>query len=319
MRFSVIVPLYNKAPYVLRALNSAVAQTFDDFELIIVDDGSTDESFEVASNFVDSKLDFRHKVTLIRQMNLGVSMARNNAAVIAKGDFLCFLDADDWWEPSFLTEMDTLLTVFPDGGIYGTSYYYVKSGRQQVRVNINTGYFNYFQEYAKTLQMPLWTGAVCIPKSIFLEMNGFNPILKLGEDFDLWVRIALKYKTVFLNKPLAYYNQDVDQATRGVGRLQNPDTHMLWNLDYLSEEEGSSPDIKLLLDNLRVYGLMPYYLSDQYRTKAKGELEKVDWKKQPASIRREYTRPVWMLKMKHSFKRKASSVKQFVIRLKYDS
>lgn len=314
MRFSIIVPLYNKGPYVEKALRSILAQTFSDYELIVVNDGSQDDSLAVAKRVLEGS-----KATVINQKNAGVSTARNNGVAASHGDYICFLDADDWWEPKFLDEMDGLLRSFPDGGIYGTSYYYVKSGRRQVRVNISTGYFNYFKEYARNLQMPLWTGAVCVPKVIFNEMGGFKPNLKLGEDFDLWVRIALKYKTVFLNKPLAYYNQDVDVNNRGTRRLQKPENHMLWNLDCFNDEEQSNPEFKQLLDNLRAYSLMPYYLSRQYRSKAKDELLKINWTNQPESIREEYSKPIWLLSWKSCIMKFGSSIKQWLIRLRYDS
>ena len=92
MRFSVIIPLYNKGPYISKALASVIAQTFRDFELIVVDDGSTDDSFKEAQSVLENT-DVKHQ--LIRQENAGVSMARNNGARLASGDYICFLDADD--------------------------------------------------------------------------------------------------------------------------------------------------------------------------------------------------------------------------------
>ena len=217
MRFSVIIPLYNKALYVAKAIQSVLAQVFTDFELVIVDDGSKDDSAEIASKHIENHSNCR----LIRQENAGVSMARNNGVAASHGDYLCFLDADDWWEPTFLEEMSKLIEEFPDAGIYGTSYTIVNETKHKTRVapigvdsGFEKGYINYCQVYAKTLAMPLWTGAVSVPRSVFDEMGGFPKGVKLGEDFMLWIHIALKYKVAFLNKSLAYYNQDVDAANR---------------------------------------------------------------------------------------------------------
>ena len=330
MRFSVIVPLYNKAPYVEKAVRSVLGQTFTDYELIIVDDGSTDGSAErvQAALQTPSPLGegeggeapitppFREGtgVGFLRQPNAGVSTARNNGIASSHGEYICFLDADDWWEPTFLEEMNRFIQDYPEAGIYGTSYYYVKSGRKQVRLDIPTGYINYCKVYAEKLSMPLWTGAVCIPRTIFDETGGFKPFLKLGEDFDVWIRIALKHKVAFLNKPLSNYNQDVDVAQRGIGRLRNPKTHMLWNLDYLADEEGTNPDYKQLIDNLRAYSLMPYYLSKAYRAAAKQELAKVDWSRQPSKTYKEYQRPIWFLVSKRRFMKFGSRVKQWLIK-----
>jgi len=297
MRFSVIIPLYNKAPYVAKAIGSVLAQTFTDYELIIVDDGSKDDSAEKAAQAIVNHTNVR----LIKQENAGVSMARNNGVAISQGDYLCFLDADDWWMPTFLEEMNNFVNEYPEAGIYGTNYTIVNETKHKTRIakigveeGFKKGYINYCQTYTRTMYMPLWTGAVCIPRNVYNEMHGFPKGIKLGEDFILWIQIALKYKVAFLNKPLAYYNQDVDALNRGVGRLHNPHDHMLWNLKFLDEEEKHNPSYKLLIDNLRICGLYPYYFSKDYHKAAVIELKKVDWTQQPKKLKRQYKRP-WIV------------------------
>lgn len=313
MRFSVIIPLYNKAPYVKKALESVSSQNFRDFELIVVDDGSTDESLAIAQSVLD-ECDLRHR--LIHQDNAGVSIARNNGVAAAQGEYVCFLDADDWWAPTFLEKMDELIQVYPDAGIYGTNYYYVKNGITKVCLDgIETGYINYCKVYAERLKMPLTSISVALPRDIFDSYNGFNAALKLGEDFDLWIKIALHSRVAFLNEPLAYYNQDVNPAWRGTGHLVPPQEHMLWNLDYLSAEEKINPDFKELIDNLRTYSLMPYYLSNRYRKDARQELKKVDWSRQSLKNRFLYKMPVFLLKIRHSFLRCCSAFKQRLVRV----
>lgn len=298
MRFSVIIPLYNKAPYVAKAIGSVLSQTFTDYELVIMDDGSKDDSFEVALRCIEE----HPNCHIYRQVNRGVSMARNNAVALSQGEYLCFLDADDWWEPTFLEEMSGLIEEFPEAGIYGTNYTIVNETRHKTRVasvgvdpGFEKGYINYCQVYAKTMYMPLTSITVSIPRTVFEEMQGFPKDIKLGEDFMLWIRIALNHKVAFLNKPLAFYNQDVDGANRGVGRLHQPQEHMLWNLDFLEAEEKTNPDYKQLIDRLRVSSLMPYYLSKQYHDDAALELQKVNWDSQPAIVKKLYKTPlVWL-------------------------
>ena len=267
MVFSVIIPLFNKAPYVSRALESVIGQSFRDYELIVVDDGSNDGSIDVAKSVLKkTSVDYK----LISQSNAGVSTARNNGVVASNGDYICFLDADDWWDPNFLEKMAWLIREYPGAGIYGTNYYYVKNNRQRICVTTaETGYINYCKVYAEKLQMPLTSISVSIPRVVFDEIGGFRQHLKLGEDFDLWIKIALTHKVAFLNEPLAYYFQDSDPKWRGTGHLVEPGNHMLWNLDYLEDEERNNPDYKTLIDNLRTYNLLPYYLSRQYRRFAK--------------------------------------------------
>lgn len=315
MKYSVIIPLYNKAQYVAKAINSVLSQTCTDYELVIVDDGSKDNSAEIAEKVIAG----RPHCKLIRQENSGVSVARNNGVVASYGDFLCFLDADDWWQPMFLEEMSKFIDEFPEAGIYGTNYIIVNETKKKTRVApigiekcFEKGYINYCQVYAKTLAMPLWTGAVCVPRTVFNEFGGFPKGIKLGEDFLLWIRIALKYKVAFLNKPLSFYNQDVETANRGVGRLYKPQDHMLWNLDFLKNEEKTNPDYKQLVDNLRAYSLMPYYISKEYHDDAKIELDKVDWNHQPLKIKRLYQRPMWFLKLMQKFMRLGSKIKRIL-------
>ena len=313
MKFSVVIPLYNKAPYVAKAIGSVLAQTFTDYELVIMDDGSKDDSFEIAKNAIESHL----QCHLYKQENAGVSMARNNAVALSHGDYLCFLDADDWWDPTFLEEMSSLIAAFPEAGIYGTSYTIVNETKHKTRVSpigvepgFEKGYINYCQVYAKTLAMPLTSISVAIPRPVFDEMGGFPREIKLGEDFLLWIRIALKYKVAFLNKPLAYYNQDVDVANRGVGHLHQPKQHMLWNLDFLGEEERANPDYKQLIDNLRTYSLLPYYLSREFHDAAVQELAKVDWNRQPKATKKRYEKPISVLRCENKVKILGSRIKQ---------
>lgn len=312
MLFSVIIPLYNKAPYVKKALESVMCQSFRDFEIIVIDDGSTDESYPIAKECLNQS---EARYNLIHQDNAGVSVARNKGVSVSQGDYLCFLDADDWWSPLFLERMEYMIRKYPEAGIYGTNYYYVKNGKVRICVTDSaTGYINYFQEYAKQLKMPLWTGAVCIPRVVFDKMGGFKMQLSLGEDFDLWVRIALKYKVAFLNEPCSFYSQDSNPSWRLVGRLHNPASHMLWNMDYLSDEENNNPDYKQLIDALRTYDLFPYYLSRQYHDAAIKELDRVDWDKQPEKVRRLYGQPLFLLRCRHIILLLGSKVKQWLIR-----
>ena len=122
MFFSIIIPLYNKAPYIEKALSSIVSQTFQDYELIVIDDGSKDDSASIAEKLIHNQWGDGSKAKLIRQSNSGVSTARNNGVAASHGDYICFLDADDWWEPTFLEEMAKLIQDYPDAGIYGTGY-----------------------------------------------------------------------------------------------------------------------------------------------------------------------------------------------------
>lgn len=308
--FSIIIPLYNKAPYVGKTVESVLGQTLGDYELIIIDNGSTDDSSEVVASFTDQRIR-----TVRLEENVGVSNARNKGVSLATAPYITFLDADDWWEPTFLEEMAGLIERHPDAGIYGTGYYIVKNGKKRVApIGVNSdfteGEINYCTVYAKTLCMPLTSITVAIPRTVFEESGGFKPHLKLGEDFDLWIRIALKQKVVFLDKPLSNYNQDVDVTYRGTHHLRDPKEHMLWNLGYLEPVEKTNPDYKQLIDNIRTYSLMPYLLTTQYRSAARQELDKVDWNRQPTSLQHLYRQPVGILRLRNFALHIGSNIKK---------
>ena len=281
--FSIIIPLYNKAAYIEKAIHSVLSQTFQEFELILVDDGSTDKGFDVVQTLFTTLTPPLGDWGAVRQKNQGVSTARNNGVKIAKYDYIAFLDADDWWEPTYLEEMKGLIEGYPEAGIYGSSYYIVKNAHKRlatigVEPDFERGIINYCRVYAKTLCMPLWVGATIIGKSIFEEEKGFKPTLKLGEDFDLWVRVANKYPVALLNKPLANYNQDVELAGRAIGqKLYDPQEHMLFR-DY--GELMQNKEFRDLFEKLAVYGLLPYYLVGKNRNETNEILSRINWKNQ---------------------------------------
>ena len=119
-----------------------------------------------------------------------------------------------------------------------------------VESNFKEGYINYCQTYARRLCMPVTSSSVAIPREVFQESGGFRTGIALGEDFDLWIRIALKHGVALVNRPLAYYFQDIPTGGRATRRIHAPASHMLWNLDYLADEEARNPDYKLLIDVL---------------------------------------------------------------------
>ena len=313
-RFSIIVPLYNKAPYVVKTIESVLGQTFDDYELIIVDNGSNDGSSEIVAKFSDPRMRMQRL-----EQNVGVSNASNMGVRMSSAPYITFLDADDWWEPTFLEEMAGLIERHSDAGIYGTGYWIVKNGKKRLApIGVEEGFWegeiNYCRVYAKTLCMPLTSISVCMPRAVFDESGGFPADIRLGEDFLLWVRIALKHKVVLLNKPLSNYNQDVVVAFRGTHHLHPPEQNMLWHLDEWVALETGNADYKQLVDNLRTYSLMNYLLDRRYRTAARQELAKVDWNQQPKSVTHLYNRPIWYLFLRKHLLSKGSQIKQWIAR-----
>ncbi len=321
-KFSVIVPLYNKAPYVRKALESIVSQTYKDWECIVINDGSFDNSLEVVKNFVDEFKMYDLRFKIVDQKNAGVAAARNRGVAESHGEYVCFLDADDWWEPEFLEEMDKLVKEYPDAGLYATNYIYYKPGKTHVALNLPRGYMNYPEAYCEGSAMPVWTGATCMPRKVFDEMGGFPVGIKLGEDFLLWAKTAMHYKVAFCEKPLAYYNNDIPATMRATRNLHAPEHHMLFNLQPIEAEiKCNVESVKCkeewnkLLDTLRVSGLLDYWMDERYHDVAAAELKKVDWSKQPKRAKALYEKPIWFLKAKRMFMQVGSYVKQKLIKM----
>ncbi len=317
MMFSIITPLYNKESYIARAVASVLAQTYTDWEWIIVDDGSTDHSLAEAQRCCAANAIGKSRIHIHSQANAGVAAARNKAVEQATGEYLCFLDADDWWEPTFLEEMAQLIHNYPNAGLYATNYVYYKPGKTHTAVNLPTGYITYPQAYLHNVAMPVWTGAVAMPRRVFDEMGGFQAGVRLGEDFLLWAKTAMHYPVAFLNQPLAYYNNDVPAALRATRHLYAPEHNMLFRLDTLGREEALSADWKHLFDRLRVGGLLEYWLCAQYHDRAKAELAKVDWAQQPKAAAKPYHIPIPLLRSWRALLRGASSCKRLLYSVIY--
>lgn len=207
MKISIVIPLFNKASYIDRAMRSVLAQTYSDFEVIVVDDGSTDGG----ANIVESINDER--IRLICQENAGVSAARNTGIKAAKGKWVAFLDADDEWMPGKLAMQIQVLQSYPDMvWIAGAFTQYRNNRPIQLEKPFLDKWFE--DEYlVKDALLPLsfgrcfWVVTIMIESDVLAEVGGFDESLRIGEEINLWMRIALKHqKILYIRKPLAKYN-----------------------------------------------------------------------------------------------------------------
>lgn len=216
--FSIIIPLYNKAPYIERAVKSVLSQDYPHFEIIIVNDGSSDGGEKIVTKIVDERL------KLVSQKNAGVSAARNTGAKEAQYEYLTFLDGDDTYEPNFLSEIVKLIGNFPNAGIYGTSNSFIYPNGKKVAEDFRS-LFNgkeqglledYFGLFAQIQKSPFSNSNLCIPKKIYQEFGGYKVGVKLTEDSDLWCRIALKYDVAFSVNALANYFVALEGSTHTI-------------------------------------------------------------------------------------------------------
>jgi len=214
---SVVIPLYNKAPHITRAMDSVLAQTVQPKEIIVVDDGSTDGSGEVVKNYIDPR------IILVPQENQGEGAARNRGIVEAKEDLIAFLDADDAWKPKFLEMICHLRENYPNAGAYGTAYEIITPAGIKMIPKFNflldglkEGVIeNYIRKILDNMIDPIHPSSVAIPTSTFLKVGYFPVGEQLGVDTDTWLRIALKYPIAWSNDYLAVYCQNAQQRILG--------------------------------------------------------------------------------------------------------
>ena len=206
---SVVIPLYNKEKQIACTLQSVFEQTFQNFEIVIVDDGSTDNSVEEVEKFDDSR------IRLIHQTNAGVSAARNRGIEEASGELIAFLDADDVWMPEYLATQYGLYQKYPECSVYACNYEFRDSEGKVTPTIIRKLPFegedgilsNYF-EVASCSHPPICSISIMVKKMAIQAIGGFPLGIKSGEDLLTWARLAVSGAIVYSRKSLAVFVRD---------------------------------------------------------------------------------------------------------------
>lgn len=238
--FSVIIPVYNKERFIKNTLQSVLSQSFTDFEVIIVNDGSTDNSRKVIDEFSDDR------IRIFEQKNSGASAARNFGITQVKSNYITFLDADDYWYPDCLMHFKSMIERFAGEPVFASAvdveneknilpaqYSIAKSQTPQL--------VNFFE--ASLRESAICTSCAVFHKSVFERIGYFDTALKNGEDTDLWIRIGLEFNLVFSHEIMARYVYDARSLSRGNQHL----AHKL-NLKKFSEPEKTNLKLKKFLD-----------------------------------------------------------------------
>jgi len=210
MKFTVLIPLYNKAAYIRNTLESVLAQTFTDFEILVIDDGSTDAGAHLVEDFSDDR------IRLIHQRNAGVSAARNRGIAQARGDWVAFLDADDWQHPEFLAALVLAQTTCPEACAVATDFlrfphtegawpphWALPSSQPQIELITDLS--------ARWMHGPsLCSSSVAVRRDLLQSMQPCFPVGEsVGEDLDLWFRLSEKTPIALVHVPLAAYREAV--------------------------------------------------------------------------------------------------------------
>lgn len=210
---SVVIPLYNKAGQIARALDSVLAQTFQDFEIIVVDDGSKDASAAIVAGYNDPR------IRIHRQPNGGVSVARNQGAALARTNVIAFLDGDDAWYPHHLQTLDDMRRSLPEAAAWAVNYHLVALDGSKAlcvpaekvppgRIILTPANFFRLSQSGNT---PVFSSAVAVDKAALLRVGGFPIGVRLGEDIDTWIRLLFDGQILFDPRPGAFYYADGDE------------------------------------------------------------------------------------------------------------
>lgn len=258
--FSIIIPLFNKFNFLQKSIYSVLQQTYPYFELIIIDDGSTDGSSELVEGITDKR------IRLIKQTNEGVSSARNHGISVAKNELLAFLDADDWWDSRYLEYMQNLIVKYTNESLFCSRFATILHG------NVIPGH-RFFDSIIKDttfdllelavvknkLNLPLNSSNFIIRKSILKKSGIFDIRIKYYEDYDFFIRISLHSKVAFLNsEPLSFYSQDIPNNNRATGSVPPINVHFVYYLEKFNSDEDNHQYLKIYLDRFKLWRLIPY-------------------------------------------------------------
>ncbi len=217
IRFSIVIPLYNKASEIARTLQCVMEQTYKEWELIVVDDGSTDDGPDIVAPLLSP---LGGKARLVRQENTGVCAARNRGIEEAQYEYIAFLDADDIWALNYLEEQARMITDFPEAAMWGMNW--VEKNEQE-EIHLYTGlpadFRGYVENYFgfKHVSDFFWSTTVVIRKDAFNVAGLFDTRIRYSEDLDMWYRIILNYPVAFNAACLAEYR--LDSSNRAMNRV----------------------------------------------------------------------------------------------------
>jgi len=246
--FSVVIPLYNKEKTIARTLHSILAQTYQDFEVFVVDDGSEDRGPDIVKSFGD------HRVHLISQSNAGESSARNLGINRASRPYVALLDADDEWRPEYLARICRLIEDFPAAEVYATAYYMAwPNGQIESLSNAPRspwrGYLNYFRSSSRGASV-IHSSAITIKKSITTRTGLFSESLKIGADVEFWCRLQLAAQIAYDATPSTIYY------------LCAPSSHLAASSAQSIENVCDGPNLRLIQGLLRKGNIPEHLVED---------------------------------------------------------
>lgn len=228
-KVSVIIPTYNMAEYVCQAIDSVLAQTYDDFEIIVVNDGSTDNTEEVLKKYESNK-----KIKIINQSNKGLACSRNAGIKHSKGEYIAWLDADDIWRKDFLEIAVKQLERYKEISVVHSNVYRFKDNVNDAKSRTLNFNLSNITENALIEKILLGSyhvnNAQVIRKECIRDIGLFDEnVSKFNgcEDLDMWLRLLRKYKHSYISEPLVYYRQNPTGASKNLTKMKQAKHYVL--------------------------------------------------------------------------------------------
>jgi glycosyltransferase involved in cell wall biosynthesis len=253
--FSVIISVFNKEPYIQDTIESVLNQSFDKFELIVVNDGSTDRSLEIIESVDDNRLH------IITTSNLGASSSRNTGIKAAQNQYIALLDGDDLWDEDFLKEIYHCIQKYPEQSVFSTALAQkyeskIVPSRYNFEQKTTCQIHNYFK--SSLGQSILSSSSLVFDKGILKTTGYFNTSIISGQDTDMWIRIGIHYDIVFINKILAYYRYVPNSLSNTTFDLQKKP-----NFESYKTFEADNGPLKRFLDINRYSLALMSKINDQ--------------------------------------------------------
>lgn len=263
---SVVIPLYNKAAGILRAVQSVQAQTWPSWELIVVDDGSQDEGADLVRQLNDPR------IRVMSQANAGVSVARNLGLIESRADWVALLDADDYWRPDHLERLAQLVQKFPHATLLGSSYGLEDEQGHWRRVPIRDAHLrdpsglieveDFFADAVDLTYLPVTASSVLLPRVLTLKLGGFPAGITAGEDQLMWAKLACAGSFALSVAPTSVYVEPAVSANQRTAVVRRP---------QLPDVVGDS--LALLLNRYPRPQQLRLFLADWYRIRAVSWME----------------------------------------------
>jgi len=244
LKFSVVIPLYNKENFIAQTLNSVLAQSFTDFEVLVINDCSTDGSEQVVKTFEDSR------IRLLRHTNnSGLSASRNTGIKNAQANYVAFLDADDLWKPDFLKSINFLIENYPEASLFATKYELKLDQNNTTEFHFDFENFtthgivsNFFKTNLN--QSIFYPSCLCVKKDVFETVGHYNETVNYSEDIDFNIRAFARFKLAYFNKALVTYLMVSENQITQKGLLGKK----IPDYDFYEEKFKDRKDIKKYLD-----------------------------------------------------------------------